>query len=217
MKAAFISRVAAVIGAVAPMPALGAASAASTSSASSTASTASTSSDWTFEGGLQVGVVDRRLGTATFRPTMNAQPYAEWAVWPKRISVGAYFNGYPAGNRAFPDRLDAPEVDITAIGLRARAFAPIDARLVPYAVVGVGRLVADFPQYRDAPKTTKYGAELPLGVGLRFAAEGPFVMSLEAAYRPVIGYSNDAFDGAFGGQVRGTHAWTLHFGLALAL
>lgn len=208
MKLGFMSRVAALIGAVSLSPAL---------FGVSDASAAPASSDWMFEGGLQVGVVDRRLGTATFRPAMNAQLYAEWAVWPKRVSVGAYFNGYPAGNRAFPDRLDAPEVDITAIGLRARAFAPIDARLVPYAVVGVGRLVADFPKYRDAAETTKYGVELPLGVGLRFAAEGPFVMSLEAAYRPVLGYSNDAFDRAFGGSVRGTHAWTLHFGLALAL
>lgn len=162
------------------------------------------SAEWV-EAGIQLGVIDRRLGNTGFRTTMNAQLYTDVTVLPQYLTVGAYLNGWPAGNRADPARLSADEVDILMYGLRAKALYPLTKRLSPYATVGVGRATADFPETRGtvcaptcvervSPASTNHYADVPLGIGLRINLEGPFVFTAEGLYRFALGYSNDAYE-----------------------
>src|SRR5262245_44301066 len=101
------------------------------------------SAQWV-EAGLQLGVIDRRLGNTGFRTTMNAQLYADVTVLPKYLTVGVYWNGVPVGKAASPERLSANNVDITILGVRAKGYLPLPGRLHPYATVGIGRATADF-------------------------------------------------------------------------
>jgi hypothetical protein len=185
------------------------------------------SADWV-EGGLQLGVIDRRLGNTSFRTTMNAQLYVDVTALPKFLTVGAYWNGVPAGNVATPERLSAPNVDVTIIGLRAKGFLPIPGRLRPYATIGIGRATAEFPKNtgtvcaptcveHTSPQSTNHYAEVPLGIGLRVDLEGPFVFTVEGSYRLALGYRNDAYERTLHESAdTGGRAWTLHVSFGLA-
>ena len=185
------------------------------------------SAQWV-EAGLQLGVIDRHLGNTSFRTTMNAQVYADATVIPKYLTVGAYWNGWPAGNVASPDRLSAPDVSIRILGIRAKGFLPLPGRLHPYATAGIGRATAEFAETtgtvcaptcenRYAAASTNYYADLPLGVGLRVDLEGPFVFTVEGGYRLALGYRNDDFDRTLHETAAGGgHAFTLHVSLGAA-
>jgi hypothetical protein len=166
--------------------------------------TAPASADWV-EGGLQLGVIDRRLGNTNFRTTMNAQIYADVSVIPGYFTVGGYFNGWPTGYQADPERLSADQVDIYIGGVRAKGLYPLTKRLSPYVTGGIGWANADFPaargtvcaptcEERTAPASTVHYVDVPLGVGLRINLEGPFVFTAEGLYRVVLGYSNEAYE-----------------------
>jgi hypothetical protein len=174
-----------------------------------------------FEGGIQVGGADRRLGNTAFRTAFNAQLYADVTVLARFFAVGAYWNGMPTGGRASPDRLSAGDVDITTLGVRAKLFWPRDG-VRPYVSAGVARASASFPEARvfeqTTPASTQRFVEVPLAIGLNVPLEGPFVMTVEGAYRLGLGYRNDAYDRLLhGASSPHAHAWTLHFGLAVAL
>lgn len=176
--------------------------------------------DWV-EAGLQIGVIDRRLGNTQFRTTMNAQLYADVTVLPDYLTVGAYWNGVPGGNLGKPERLSAGEVDITLLGLRAKGFLPVPGRLRPYATLGIGRATAEFPansgtvcaptcEVRSSPASTNHYADLPVGLGLRVDLEGPFVFTVEGGYRLAVGYRNDAYERTLHeNAASGGRAWSL--------
>lgn len=183
---------------------------------------ASPASAQVFEGGLQVGVIDRQLGNTPFRSAMNGQLYADVNVLPKLLAVGAYWNGYPAGDRVVPDRLGTADVNVTTLGVRAKLFGPRIFQMRLYASVGIGRATADFPETRRddrvAPKLTTHFAEVPLSLGFSVPLEGPFMFSAEGSYRLALGYDNAPYDRLLHGEAsRSGRAWTLLFGLAIAL
>jgi hypothetical protein len=174
-----------------------------------------------FEAGLQVGAADRRLGNTAFHTAFNAQLYADVTLLPRLLAVGAYWNGMPTGGRAPPDRLSAGDVDIVTLGVRAKLFWPREG-VRPYVSAGIGRASAAFPETRRFDQvvaaSTQRFVEVPLAAGVTVPLEGPFVMTVEGAYRLGLGYRNDAYDRLLhGSSSPSAHAWTLHFGLAVAL
>lgn len=185
------------------------------------------------EVGLQVGAIRRQIADTAHAPLFNAQMYGEVSLLRDYLSVGAYLNGVPSGASSAPTRVGGFDVALRTYGVRSRVMLPLTKGLAVYAHVGLGYVDADFPEVSYArcagcaqqvvPAANRSFAEVPFGVGVRGVLEGPFVVTVEGAYRPTVGYEHAEYDGAYrrigdpAPTSPATNAWTILFGLGVVL
>ncbi len=193
--------------------------------------------------GVQAGVMGRKLSDTTYKPGFNFQLHADLALIPPILMLGVYANGIPAGGKLTPEPKaggTAQSVSFRTIGLRAKIKIPIPGAFTPYFIAGAGAVNGDFPDQdlevcttvagvagctkRTVPHANKWFAEFVLGGGLMIEIAGPLVLTLEGAYRPTTGYSNDDYEKALQNQQqtapppsRNGFGWSAHGGLAISL
>lgn len=193
------------------------------------------------EAGLQAGVAGRSLAGTDYKTGFNFQMHADLAMLPPILMVGAYVNGWPVGGDLTPKAEgDVKPITFRAYGVRAKLRIPIPGPVTPYGLAGIGLVTASFPETtlsvcKDVPgagpqcvsqKVTDARAnfvEFVVGAGMLIQLAGPLHLTIEGAWRPTTGYTNDDYEKALQSQStsapppsRNGYAWTAHGGLALS-
>lgn len=193
------------------------------------------------EAGVQAGVAGRSLAGTDYKPGFNTQIHADFALLPPILMMGAYVNGFPIGGDLTPKdaKGDVKAITFRSYGLRGKLRIPIPGPFTPYGIAGIGLVTANFPETtltvcdpytgqacasRKMADARSTFVEFVLGAGLMIQLAGPLNLSLEGAWRPTTGYSNDDYQKALAAQnqsapqpARTGYAWTALAGLALSL
>lgn len=204
--------------------------------------TASTDASAAFlEAGVQAGYAGRSLAGTDYKPGFNTQIHADLALIPPILMLGAYVNGWPIGGDFEPKdaKGDVKKITFRSYGLRGKLRIPVPGPVTPYGIAGIGLVTASFPettltvcdpytgmacaQQKVADARSNF-VEFVLGVGLMIQIAGPLNLTLEGAWRPSTGYTNDDYQKALAAQnqsapapSRTGYAWTALGGLALSL
>ena len=120
----------------------------------------------------------------------------------------------------------------------AKLKLPLSEWFKPYGLAGIGLVNADFEDItinkcatiagqsgcvsQRVTNANSWFVEFILGAGAMIKLGGPVHLTLEGAWRPSTGYSNDDYDKAFETQKqpkpsRNGYAWSAHAGLALSI
>jgi hypothetical protein len=167
--------------------------------------------------GAQAGVASRSLAGTEYKPGLNTQIHADVAMLPPILMVGAYANGWPVGGElsAKDAAAGAKPITFSAFGARAKLKIPIPGPITPYGIAGIGWVTASFPETtlkvcdplagavcaeKKMPDARSNFVEFVLGAGLMIKLAGPIQLTLEGAWRPSTGYTNDDYQKALAGN-----------------
>jgi hypothetical protein len=138
--------------------------------------------------GIEVGAIKRSADAPyNLKLGVGYGLHAELDLLPL-LKVGPYFLHYQLSR----DDSSLADATFNTIGLRARLFLPIPIGPRPYAYVGAGYSSASYalPVGGDV---SGHFVEIPLGIGIAFPILPLLQGSLDAAYRPAVGFGGDAY------------------------
>lgn len=169
------------------------------------------------EAGVQAGYASRSLAGTDYKPGFNTQIHVDLAMLPPILMIGAYANGFPIGGdlTAKDAAPGAKAINFTTFGARAKLRIPIPGPVTPYGIAGIGWVRASFPETtltvcdpytglacasKQMPDARSNFVEFVLGVGLMIKIAGPLQLTIEGAWRPSTGYTNDDYQKALAGN-----------------
>ncbi len=163
--------------------------------------------------GVEAGVVKRTASAPdNLKLGFGYGAHVELSLFPA-LNVGAYFL---RSTNAIQDAPSDSSADATfnTLGLRARLILPISGDTKPYGYVGLGH---NWIKYSPAgsPDISGQSWEVPIGVGIAHKWLELFQFSLEAAYRPSVHFTGDAYETA--NVTHPSSGWSALVGFAIDL